>query len=50
MHDQTRLIQSAELVEGVKNRSKAHHQIEEAIHTILLNVGENPDQAGPRKA
>ncbi len=49
MHDRTRLIQSAELLQGVKDHARAHHEIEEAVHAILLNVGENPDRAGLRK-
>ena len=49
MHDRTRLVESAELLAGVKDRTQAHHEIEEAVHKILRNVGEDPDRAGLRK-
>src|SRR5512135_143048 len=49
MHDRTRLVESAELLERARDHTKAHHEIEEAVHAILRNVGENPDRAGLRK-
>jgi GTP cyclohydrolase IA len=45
MHDQARLMQAAALI-AAPAKQEAHRQIENAVHDILLAVGEDPDRKG----
>ncbi len=49
MHDKTKLLAAAELIESVPDKQVAHTMIEEAVRKILLAVGEDPDREGLQK-
>ncbi len=46
MHDQTKLIERAALMDVVPDKEEAHRKIEKAVRNILLAVGEDPDREG----
>ncbi len=46
MHNETKLIQAASLMQVVPDKEEAHHKIEKAVRDILIAVGEDPDREG----
>ncbi len=46
MHDETKLIQAAALMEVIPDKEDSHRQIEKAVRNILSAVGEDPDREG----
>jgi GTP cyclohydrolase I len=49
MHDEAALIEAADLIEVVPDKERAHREIEKAVRSILINVGEDPNREGLRR-
>ncbi len=49
MHNETKLIQAAALMQVVPDKEDSHYEIEKAVRNILLAVGEDPDREGLQK-
>ncbi len=49
MHDETRLMEAAALIEIVPEKGSAHREIQDAVRQILTAVGEDPRREGLRK-
>lgn len=46
MHNETKLLEAAALTRSVPDKATAHRMIQEAVHNILLAVGEDPSREG----